>query len=57
LFFSLFISEHIKKEKEIIEMEKQSFDENFQKDLELKKAKLIEILVKYNNFYTLYKYF
>ncbi len=38
-------------------MEKQSFDENFQKDLELKKAKLIEILVKYNNFYTLYKYF
>lgn len=40
-----FKSEQIKKEKEIIDLEKKSFDENMQKDLELKKAKLVEILV------------
>ena len=42
---SLYLSERIKQEKNIIDEEKRSFDENVQKDLEIKKAKLIEILV------------
>ena len=37
--------EQIELEKSVIEQQKKSFDENAQKDMELRKAKLVEILV------------
>ncbi len=37
--------EQIELEKSVIEQQKKSFDENAQKDMELRKAKLVDILV------------
>jgi hypothetical protein len=47
LTYFIFIRQEIIIEKEKIDLEKKSFDENMQKDLELRKAKLVELLVRF----------